>query len=63
MTERLGFSVKEVADKLGIDRKGLYAAIKRREIRALWIGRRCIIPAPVLERLLSEGNSQLNAAE
>ena len=54
--KRLGYAVKETAKALGCNDKTVYSAIKNGEIRALRIGGRIIIPAPVLDRLLTEGN-------
>ena len=60
MSERLGYPPKEVARKLGLNEKTIYDAIKVGEIPALRIGRRIIITAPVLERLLKHGNTSGN---
>jgi excisionase family DNA binding protein len=58
MTERLGYPPKEVARKLGLNEKTIYDAIRAGEIPALRIGRRIIITAPVLQRLLHDGNTR-----
>jgi excisionase family DNA binding protein len=47
-------SVKDAAKLLGIGRNSAYEAVRRGEIPAIRIGRRCIVPRVALERLLGE---------
>ena len=50
MSERLTFTVDEVAALLGISRSGAYDSIARGEIPSLNIGRRVLVPRePFLE--------------
>jgi excisionase family DNA binding protein len=56
--ERLGYSAKEVADKLGLDTKTVYRAIAMGQIPVLRVGNRQIITAPVFNRMLEEGKNQ-----
>jgi excisionase family DNA binding protein len=50
MSERLTFTVDEVARLLGISRSGAYDSIARGEIPSLNIGRRVLVPRePFLE--------------
>jgi excisionase family DNA binding protein len=49
---REAFTVEEVAGILGISRWAAYGGVKKGDIPAVWIGRRCIIPRRALERLL-----------
>lgn len=50
MSERLTFTVDEVAALLGISRSGAYDSIARDEIPSLNIGRRVLVPRePFLE--------------
>jgi excisionase family DNA binding protein len=56
--ERLGYSAKEVADKLGLDTKTVYRAISMGQIPVLRVGNRQIITKAVLDRMLTEGRNQ-----
>ncbi len=54
MSERLTFTVDEVAALLGISRSGAYDSIARGEIPSLNIGRRVLVPRePFLELVRS----------
>jgi excisionase family DNA binding protein len=46
------YNVDEVAALLGLGRNTVYAAVKRREIPAIRIGRRLVIPRLALDNLL-----------
>jgi len=59
-TERLTYSVKEVAEALGVCRATVDAAIHSGQIRAVKIGNRNLIPAQALRDLLATPS---NAAE
>ena len=51
-TERLTFTVDEVARLLGISRSGAYDSIARGEIPSLNVGRRVLVPrGPLLEMI------------
>jgi excisionase family DNA binding protein len=50
---RLGYSVEEAAERLGIGRSSAYAAVRRGELPVIRFGRRLIVPVPALERLLA----------
>ncbi|MGA2186258.1 MAG: helix-turn-helix domain-containing protein [Bryobacteraceae bacterium] len=56
-TEKLTLSVAETMQVLGIGRNSVYEAIRQRQIPALKIGRRIVIPRAALQRLL-EGAGQ-----
>jgi len=49
---RLGCSVTEAAEMLGVSRDTVYRLIARGEIPARRLGRRLVIPVIALERLL-----------
>jgi excisionase family DNA binding protein len=53
--ERMGYSVTEVADVLGMAPSGLWKWIALGKIRSVKIGSRRIISAHELQRLLNEG--------
>ena len=55
-------TVEEARKRLRLGRSAMYAAIKRREIPVLRIGRRILVPRVALEKLLVEpgGNSADN---
>jgi len=50
-------SVGEAAEVLGLSREATYDAIRRKELPALHIGRRILIPTEALERVLSGAGS------
>lgn len=60
--QRAVFTVREVAKILGVGRNTLYEALRRGELPALRIGRRVLIPAAWLERILS-GETELHRME
>ena len=47
--------VREAARLLGITELAIRAAIRRRDIPAIRVGRQLLIPRPVLEAILSPG--------
>jgi excisionase family DNA binding protein len=47
------FTVLEAAKILRISKWAAYEAVKNKELPAVWIGRRCIVPRHGLERKLS----------
>lgn len=49
----LAYSPETAAKLLGICRSGMYAALKDGTIRKIKLGRRTLIPATELERLLA----------
>jgi excisionase family DNA binding protein len=51
--ERLGFSVPETAQTLGVSKTALWEAIYRGEVRVARLGRRVIVPKQELDRLLA----------
>jgi excisionase family DNA binding protein len=52
------FTVEEVAKLLRISRWAAYEAVKRGELPTITLGRRILVPRRVVERLLSDGNSE-----
>ena len=63
MIERLAVSVPEVAKMLGISRNSAYNAVAHKSIPSLRIGKRIIVPLAALERLLTEGQKQIEKSE
>ena len=53
-TERLTYSVPEVAKLLGLSRNSAYSACLTGQIPHLKIGKRLLIPKASLERMLTE---------
>ena len=51
---RAAYPIPEAAFLLGISRSGLYALIDNGTLRRLHIGRRALIPAVEIDRLVSE---------
>jgi excisionase family DNA binding protein len=54
MVEKRGFSIGEAAVMLAVAKSTIRYAIARGEISSLRVGRRILIPAAALERLLQE---------
>ena len=54
MPTRRTMDIPEFAAQLGISRNAAYEAVKRGEIPAIKIGRRFLIPADTVDRLLAE---------
>jgi excisionase family DNA binding protein len=54
MPTRRTMDIPEFAEQLGISRNAAYEAVKRGEIPAIKIGRRFLIPADTVDRLLAE---------
>jgi excisionase family DNA binding protein len=52
-------SVPEAGKQLGLGKNGSYAAVARGEIPVLRFGSRLRVPVVALERMLSEGSSNL----
>ena len=52
-SERLTLTVPEVARRLGIGKNQAYAAVARGDIPVVKFGRRMVVPAAALDRLLS----------
>jgi len=48
----LGYSPKDVADSLGVHRKTILEAIKRKDLHAVRFGRRIVIPKAALDKFL-----------
>ncbi len=59
---RVTYTVDEVAERLGVGRNAAYDAIKRRELPALRIGRRIVVPRAALDRLLADCDREPAAA-
>ena len=58
MTQRMAFSVKEAAAALGVSEWTIREMIYQKEIFAVKLGRRLVIPRWALDKLLSEPDSQ-----
>jgi excisionase family DNA binding protein len=46
------FTVPEAAEILGISRGAAYEAVKKKQLPAIRLGRRCLVPRRALERML-----------
>ena len=57
MTHRLAYSVKEAAAALGVSEWKVREAIYQKQLRAVKLGRRTLIPREALDKLLSEPDS------
>lgn len=53
-SEKLVYSVEEVATLLGMSKNPVYDAIRERQIPSIKIGRRILIPRAALEEMLSK---------
>jgi len=53
-SERLTITVEEAAKRLGISRGLAYTLARRGEIPAVRLGRRLVVPAGAIERILRE---------
>ena len=47
------FTIPEAAEILRISRWAAYEAVKRKELGVVWLGRRCLVPRRVIERMLN----------
>ena len=54
-TERLTYSVEEAATLLGISRSLAYEAARSGDLPTIRIGRRILVPATALQRLIDAG--------
>ena len=54
MVEKLGYSVEDAAPILGVGRTTIFELIAKGQLESVKIGRRRIIPADALQRLLDE---------
>jgi len=52
MTERMTYSIEEVAKLLGIGRNQAYEAAKRGDFPVIKVGKRLLAPKPALDRML-----------
>ena len=52
-TERRTRTIQEAAKALGVGRNQAYAAARKGEIPVIWIGKRMLVPAAWLDRVLS----------
>jgi len=53
-------TVEEAASVLGLSRSAAYAAAKRGDLPTIRLGRRYLVSAPVLLRLLTTGTSSVD---
>lgn len=54
LNRRLALGPVELAEALGIDRRGIYSRIRTGEIRAVRLGARLLVPRAEVFRLLGE---------
>ena len=54
-SRKLALSVPEVAELLGISRAFAYELVARRELPALRLGRRLVVPLHLIEELMRQG--------
>ena len=57
-SRKLALRVPEVAELLGISRGLAYELVARRELPALRLGRRLVVPRHLIEALLNEGEQR-----
>ncbi len=57
VSEKLVYSIDEIAEMFHLHRNSVYHAIQHGELPSIRIGRRIVIPAKALERLL-EGSTK-----
>jgi excisionase family DNA binding protein len=50
---KVAYSVMEAAASIGVSRQTVYAMMQRGELRTVLIGRRRLVPATELDRILS----------
>lgn len=55
--KRLTFTVPEVAARLGLSRNGVYMAILAKQIPAIRIGRRILVPQAAFQRMLEQADA------
>lgn len=55
--ERLVLTVSEAAKLLGLSRGSAYEAVRMKQVPAIRIGRRILVPRAALQRLLEGANS------
>ena len=55
---KLALTAPEVAELLGISRGLAYELVARRELPALRLGRRLVVPRHLIEALLNEGEQR-----
>jgi predicted DNA-binding transcriptional regulator AlpA len=61
-TDKLTFSVREMAQRLGIGMNNAYALIHRQGFPAIWLTpKKCIIPADGLREWLNKEGGRTNA--
>jgi excisionase family DNA binding protein len=63
MSERLTYTIPEVAELLGISRSAAYACVRRGEIPALALGSRRVVPRAGLEALLANAGAVRNSSD
>lgn len=61
--EPAAYSMEEAARKLGVSRPFLYTLIDRGQLRRVKLGRRSLIPAAEIRRLLEEGAPLASSVE
>ena len=59
----LAYSITEAADQLGICSRLMRELVREKRVRSVRIGRRVIIPASELERLLAPPPTQVENGE
>lgn len=55
MMKRMGYTVSEVCEGLGVSMGFMRRAIKDGLVKVVWLGRRCRIPLDEYERIYREG--------
>ncbi len=63
MTKTLTHTVDEVAEKLGLSRGATYEGVRKGYIPSIRIGRRLLVPAAALQRLLDGAGPTAKAGE
>ena len=47
------YSIDEVADKIGLCRNTVYDLVRKGELPTIRLGKRILVPAPALDRMLN----------
>ena len=62
-TERLAYSVKEVAAALGVSKASVYEMTRTSRLESVKVGSRILIPRRAIDRLLATQESDTNSDE
>jgi excisionase family DNA binding protein len=57
--KKLTYSVREVAELLGLGRSSVYEAVKTKRIPSIYFGRKIFIPCVALKKMLNDSDSSI----